>query len=750
MMSATQVVTNGCSSLSGESAFLHVTRKLWQRDSEKVELDICDHIIIEQDKSISLWLFSSKEGQVKSKKKENRADTGKVWDHLTRVKEFLDLANTGGDGSNAHNFRVQSLCYATDNNQSNKWEVADDPSIFSRNSRLLVVVPSTQMQGTRLLKVDYKREAENLIQPAKVKCYVPKLEKKHSKGKYKHFLPEDYQECHNALYTAVATNYVNRLARIIDGRSSSAVLSMTVYLCICEVEVEAHVPVNSPSRYRAWLYFVEELSQMQVKRQIPDSSASVSSKLTKRLDPELQSQASLIKPWAFCMGDFCFFDENGRRNGRRGDDDFGMDDDFDAITESKLAIKRHRPIPTGGHNDIEDLLGDDDGDENSEMNSPIGRARQGESFRPGIIPTKSRTIMVKSILLAREEMDVIQGLDHQFTGEMISKPNANPLNRMGFKSQVEQIWPLSIAKWWINIGQQEQPAVPKVGKIPDVLLKHIRSDTLDSASNLDAKERNKWFSWYYSQVKVCESCYFIYQELESFRQTKTKQLQRNARLESDEYKMTAEQKKEKDREIERRIFQQRKLMTRLSKCKSAPALGESDEVEPFSLRGQNSNAALPPLAPWKATTRFNAEALHKSSIAKHIMNKQIEFVRSNDSDDVDTLRRWEEVTNLPEKPKLPPVRVTKKPPKKTVSTDNYTANRLLHPWQRELGKLREQVANGVSPDEALRVGYSPDKQPLPNVAASRPLNIGRALGEEEEDEDDENDFGELGWSPFVI
>ncbi len=95
MMSTTQVVTNGSSSLNGEVAFLHVTRKLWQRDSEKVELDICDHIIIEQDKSISLWLFSSKEGQVKSKKKENRADTGKVWDHLTRVKEFLDLANAG-------------------------------------------------------------------------------------------------------------------------------------------------------------------------------------------------------------------------------------------------------------------------------------------------------------------------------------------------------------------------------------------------------------------------------------------------------------------------------------------------------------------------------------------------------------------------------------------------------------------------------------------------------------------------------
>jgi hypothetical protein len=267
-------------------------------------------------------------------------------------------------------------------------------------------------------------------------------------------------------------------------------------------------------------------------------------------------------------------------------------------------------------------------------------------------------------------------------------------------------------------------------------LKHIRADTID-ASNLDAKERNKWFSWYYSQVKVCESCYFIYQELESFRQNKTKELQRNARFESEEYKMTAEQRREKDREIERRIFQQRKLMTRLSKCKSAPSLGENDNTQE-SLRSGNNDHAMP----WKVSTRFNAESLHKRSIADHIMNKPIDHMRSNDTDDIDVLRRWEQMTTIPEKPKLPPLRaVSKKPSKKMVNTNNYTANHLLHPWQRELGKLRQDVSNGKSIEEALQNGYTSTKQ---HHVSDTTNYI------EEEDEDDENDFGELGWSPFVI
>jgi hypothetical protein len=236
-------------------------------------------------------------------------------------------------------------------------------------------------------------------------------------------------------------------------------MSMIFYIYINEVEVESNLPVNSTDRYRAWLCFVEELSCIQIRRQVIDCSASVSSKLTKRLDPELHSQASLIKPWAFCMGDFCFFDENNgfyRKLGGGGGDGLDLGDDFDAITESKLAIKRHRPV-FNGHQDAVDLMDES----TAENGSGVENFRTAELSRVGI-PTKSRTIMVKSILLAREEMDVMKGIDHQLTGDMIGK--ANSTNRMALKSQLEQIWPLSIARWWLNVGQQEQPIVPKSAK----------------------------------------------------------------------------------------------------------------------------------------------------------------------------------------------------------------------------------------------------------------------------------------------
>ena len=288
-----------------------------------------------------------------------------------------------------------------------------------------------------------------------------------------------------------------------------------------------------------------------------------------------------------------------------------------------------------------------------------------------------------------------------------------------------------------------------IDDLPQGLLKKpmFKKDDDSTTTNEADPQKVGQFSWYYSDARVCEHCYKVYKDLDRRRvekQTTLLKAQKKA-LEANEI--------ERGKELEKRMFNQRKLASRLAKpivkkVSSEPSINIYAEpsaiTDPFgdgSISQIHYNQTrkalvgipkgfLPPL-PWNLTNPEQREYYQNagSTFVKSIKSKaddlreltkheqkmkELQHMRKkmlggmldeesavlDDSSAVilerDEVEEWNKATGRYRDPNSNEV-VHQRPPKgnkkevKTVDPRTFDTARLMHPWQRDLNKLREQA-----------------------------------------------------------
>lgn len=721
--------------------------KIWNNQCDlRFSFNVFDTIVIEHE-SISTWLFTSKEGLVKSKSKRRKGSLVEVVEHYERICNNYELQIPSmvffGRTSEFHSVRSKEQFTALLHDKS--------------QDTIIILLPNAAMKSRALVKVTYERPRSAISSSSgfldtsklKVKTYLPA---KPISDDNTGFANIAFLDSKNQMYNNVARDTIIKFVREIEHKCANQIDWLSAYFYI-SIDETSNL-INSPSNYTLWLHHVEAIAmtkKAQDKLSEQENSSCISSRLSI-LDSSTKSRAAYLKPWDICMGDFCPFSFDNNSLDIEGD---LFELGFHAVgndvkLEAKKAIHRHRRVEeSGGINCDEE---EDSGYTNME-NLTCQR-----------VPIKERTVMIKSILLAREEMNLLDDIDKRFVQSSIAayRSIGEEENKLQMKIEIESLWPTQIARWWLSEGRQFLPAIPKVGKPPVATNKSRLHGNEDKILTNDNADRNKWFCWYYSQAKVCENCYLSYQQLELYRNSQHKKLQHQAKLESEEANLTPEEKKLRDRKIEQRIFSQRKLATRLSKCK--PKEHNSSDVGlpiPKLVNKNISNELLPPV-PWKHTTYNNFE--NKTSITSHILSRSATKLRLDsqqiqDSDPI--VSDWE---LMRKKTQLKPITfqrksALKKNAPKTVDATNYNAHRLLHSWQRDLDKLKR--SNLCNENVSLDNGFNTEEgqhnlgRSQHTFESSRKSSWRDVILEEEnenaDDSDDEfyRDDG-LGWNPFVL
>jgi hypothetical protein len=314
-----------------------------------------------------------------------------------------------------------------------------------------------------------------------------------------------------------------------------------------------------------------------------------------------------------------------------------------------------------------------------------------------------------------------------------------------------------------------------VGKLPSILQgRTTNRNDQSSANELEgiAVEENRWFSNHFSQVEVCENCYLVYLELERHRQ----QISSQSKREDPEKELSEEERRQRDRALENKIFEQRKLMTKLSRSKSLPTklepLARNDAIlrKPGKAKPRNlvPKCALAPL-PWNLNDQSQRDAYyenHSNAIVKHVLNKVPILPEMSHHDQESTASKWEQLLKQKPKPAETDGQTaaagssSSNKNKPAINTKNYTADRLLHSWHRDMNRLRNIIHGGgkAAPDDKAdhEAPISFPNREWPSNAASmnRTDSIPELAGEDEEDEekddDDDEEQGQLGWNPFVL
>lgn len=295
-------------------------------------------------------------------------------------------------------------------------------------------------------------------------------------------------------------------------------------------------------------------------------------------------------------------------------------------------------------------------------------------------------------------------------------------------------------------------------------------------SLLNNPEDTKWFSLHHQDVTVCDRCYLVYCRLETFRKAKFQKIRELLRQEKRE-KLSPDEQRRRDRDIERRIFAQKQSTYKLSQAK--PRRNDHGDIEPVAQHyhrvgggggrggGGAPKGVLPPL-PWRLNDdeerdRYMAPASH--SMAEKLMKKmplrsmsaESGLMHSADGSDEaseaaagggeDIDAAWEAMMrNAQGKAagggggggsyRLPPLGgggsgslstgsltsangPLRKPTNVTmqqslkVAVDQYTAEHLLHPWQRDLKRLKEALheASGLTAAQQQQFLQQPQQQP---------------------------------------
>jgi hypothetical protein len=328
----------------------------------------------------------------------------------------------------------------------------------------------------------------------------------------------------------------------------------------------------------------------------------------------------------------------------------------------------------------------------------------------------------------------------------------------------------------------------------------VNNSNSSFSGKVDSVSENKWFAVQFSQAQVCEHCYNIYQQLEKHRILRNEKLKKNKILLLDSL-LNSEEKKLRDRQLEKKIFEQRKSISKLTKTKSAPSSLQQEQSNHHQ-HGTNqkkrmrrsSRGLLPPL-PWNLAAKstdpenqqqqqldleMNEQYFQSSSgISKHIMNRNPVPIPSKPYESEEEEKRkanaqFEEMRRNYENSLQnnfsfkPTINEPLKPVKPGIDIKDYNPEHLLHEWHRDMKRLRTIIHEKKASNNPLsglsEIANQPlgaggggrnEKENLPSASFNSsgefggfaPSSLERNLSklsikeDENEDDDEEGMFG---------
>lgn len=740
----------------GYEASSYVWDHLWKADDPvRTEFHILDVLQIGSNGVLTKWMFTTKEGCVKVKglKKRNTQAVMKA------LKCCHDRCPVGFHG---YFCTEKSNTWTKIPNQDGLRELVDS----SGQALVIIPHPHPEQPNAKFLQVECIRPTDTLQEPkfkyhflsysratGKVKEKSPTHhEHSHSHHGDEHLsLPSELLPCRNQLLKETAKEYILQILNILETRGKCRIVNLTLILHMGEVLTFQPGEVTAINAFKVTLHHATQVSFLPHHHHHRDGGSSsiggigeLSTKMTSHgflnrsmslssLGPSATS--TYIKPWTFCAGVFCHYTamDSEAQSG------FGLDidlDDENAVSEGQRAIARHKATTPGG-----DLRADSGEAASSVVDDVMGITfnpspkhhhasdHDGSSGAGGAttVPIKTREILYKQLASVREEIKQLEAIDREFIDE--AHDASEKLDSLyGMREAAKAIWPLPVVRWWFNRGQFEV-RVSAIGN--DI------SHDLAKLKDLPMNDFNqiKWFALHHSLVHVCECCYKVYCKLETYRKGRhekaRKELIRTQHQQEEE--LSLEEQRKKDREIEQRIFRQRQFMSKLSKSPHHKTNNGSYYSESLGSMKRSKKSlgapsnALPPL-PWRLSNDEEREQYlqpTQGSLANHLLQRPVlkplsshghqtendEQQQKSQQDQV--VEEWqimlqqhqERNNKLPALSLRPPTIVGTQNQQLKIAVDQYTAENLLHPWQRDLQRLKN-VLNSVGPPQAPAVPSS--------------------------------------------
>lgn len=532
---------------------------IWSSESEThIQLNILDVILVENN-AVMKWLFTAKEGHVKCKSKRRRTKS-EVVDRLRKnCAQSNDFQSDFSLSSCPEWYRIES-----------ESEVLDIFDQYPQHNKAIVTRPNGHSFSSNYIHISCVLDHSSAVLKVKTKCQnlVQFLDKTTSKIDSKYTKsPSNLIPCRNKNLIKAAHGFAIKFIEIIECKATQKLQRLVFVVMMEDVESTA---LDQAQTGRLWLHHVESLHFESVKTDFAHDFSDHISVVSQHSRTSAKSNCKsvystlngYVKSREICFGDFCSCSAIELEDTKNAVD-FNELDDVDMKTEFHEAIKRHRSTGDPRENN---LALDNDKTSSTVLAFPI----------------KKQRIIYKSIALTRKEIKQIEEL-YADMGDFSFKAIED---WQKFRSELSEVWPLPLAKWWLANGKLN-PRNPGGGKLPSSAMwedKFHNISDCDPYESLDSNEsykqmgidENKWFSMFYSLVFVCDNCFINYQELETYRQSRISTLRRRNLNDSH---MSEEERKKKDREIEGRIFAQRRSISKLSKCKSAPSQLESSNVD---------------------------------------------------------------------------------------------------------------------------------------------------------------------------
>ncbi len=758
--------------LSFETAAKWAWNQLWSPNQDKFTvMNILDSIVLNKG-TIESWLFTSATtGEVKSRGRSR-------WTASAVCEKCEDFGHRSLELSlKAHYWVPHTFTDKELKSQESIWkplEIGNIVKFVGKASAIHAILSYSHVQGTHsFVEVsieDSKRISEpvkvvtkSLYNGNKIDLGAKKANLYEKVEKIDYALPQQKLTCLNKVICNSTQKFMTALKRELEARSRRKIIKLTAVLLLETADDGTKI---------SWLHHVSE---------IVFKSANANNSTGTRGDERMSEYNDMLErksntaseislgggeshKYGKCSGDFCQYpldeDEAQSMMSTAAAQERG---DFRA--ELKKARQRHRR---------------DDEDSPSKKNDPndikIGdssRANdEGSSSANDVIKKLAKKVPFKSIALCRQEGE---------TWESLGKQNAYDYTTMP--------WPQTLYQWWFQVGKSlnthaSGAGVPVSGghsitnamigmnPIPEsqdddgssspstksptkiVGLEDVQGpigsdqmklksqsggilyDLQENAFNGHKRRSVGQMSWYYSSSHVCNTCYHVYRDIDRRRehmQNKSlKAMRKHVAL------TTGKLGKEYDKDIESRIFAQRRFVSRMSKKKLRDESGSIYEnrshTSPATSRTKSAsklpNGILPPL-PWQLRDQENATQYANSNkfdsaIVRNIRNKAQGMARLVQQDKQELKKRfmmkggmldadshvldernmyasedqaWQQFTGQ-SRAEYEQHLASKKHRKVTgglgenrpkPKSKNFDTDRLMHNWQRDAKELADKV-----------------------------------------------------------
>ena len=619
-------------------------------------------------------------------------------------------------------------------------------------------------------------------------------------------VPPDKLVCLSKPVTAITKKFIIGLKKELESRGGRRIKRLSAVAMLEAAPDESKL---------AWLHHVKQVDFLKQADSFDEEGKNDWQETRSRAPSEMSTSSDFHKI-AKCMGDFCEYPLDEEEANAMMDN---ADANGNIKVELQRALARHRKDPNAKASPTRE--------NSTAMETDDRRAAESEPL-PGEEKEKQklgRKVPFKSVALCRQDTE---------TWEI--------MNRTSLYDPLTMPWPQTLYEWWFRVGKglnnhASGAGVPisashsigramlKVNPVPEEPdeasspLKSSSPKKVMSLSELSAPiskaqvtktadgdavfdvnggkvlDRKKiqydlqeqsfsghtrrsvgQMSWYYSSANVCETCYYTYRDIDRRRDALEKKSLRAMRKHM--AVMSGKASQEYDKEIEKKIFEQRKFASRLSAPKkerddyfgsnSSLRSGTSPSLDHSGRRGPGKapKGALPPL-PWQlrdeeAAREYQAPNKFNSSIVRHIRGKaqgmaqlvqmdrakerveakRRKMMRGGMLDDNSQLldestihggeSEWQEFVGQSkaefemEKAKMKPARkvtggLGENRPK--PKSKNFDPNRLKHQWQREAdviaAKVRAKEIPGYSGSGQSRASPAQVEEPVALAKASK-------------------------------